>query len=791
MSGNFQRRLIYRRLGAVVAGILASAAAEAQDSKPNTVLEEIVVTAQKRQEKLQDVPIAITVVGEEQLNNQHIYSINDLARTTPALEMIQAFGGPGGGGQIRGIGTQSFTRSAEGAVGVVLDGVPQGNVNTSNIFDMQRVEVLRGPQGTLFGLTSSAGVINMVTVAPDPSKFEAKVHLDYSDKGTAGSKFGEQTIRGVVNVPVGESSALRLSATGDKTTGVQYNETTDEDTVSKDYSVRLRYRMQASDNIEMNLIADYDKFTANYGSPAFNYVSASPYLTTQLAACGIVPSYANQSRCPVNPQEDNSKTYGASAQFDIGAGNYDLTSITAFRKRTGGPLSMDIMGLPSVYLNVVAPPGPENDVQIFQSGGTSAASQFSQELRIASPAGERLEYVAGLFYSDYEAKSGVTPGGAFNVRIHLITPPTFQPTIIPAVTSGTFTETSNKSTAAFGQMTFHATESLGLIAGLRYTRQSITDQASANIYAPISATNQPTYGDLDEDNVSGRLGLQYKFNPDLSGYASAVRGYKGPQVSPASQGNEPTVIAAELPTSFEVGMKGAFLDGKLGIDANIFYTDVKDYQGQRCRVNSIGALACTPETVSSVVTKGVELSIYGEPLTGLALNGGFIYNEAEYPSGWTGYNPDDLRDPVPDTMIGKTDLSDQQIVGVPKTKFNLAADYSFPLGSVQGFLGADTVYKSDMRLGPTGDSRFVYPAHWTTGARLGVRSSNDSWSVMLFGRNLGDDHEPITLFGGPSFTAPHPGNPDPALANGFVNGVSGWMTPASLRQVGLSIDLKF
>jgi hypothetical protein len=118
------------------------------------------------------VPIAITVVNAEQLEQQQIYSIEDLARTTPALEMIQAFGGPGGGGQVRGISTVTFSQTAEAAVGIVVDGVPQGNVNTNDIFDVERVEVLRGPQGTLFGLTTSAGVINMTTQAPKIGEFE-------------------------------------------------------------------------------------------------------------------------------------------------------------------------------------------------------------------------------------------------------------------------------------------------------------------------------------------------------------------------------------------------------------------------------------------------------------------------------------------------------------------------------------------------------------------------------------------------------------------------------------------
>jgi iron complex outermembrane recepter protein len=783
-------RNMHRGLGFVVAAVLAVTAAHAETpaAQSATVLDEIVVTAQKRVEKLQDVPIAITVVGAEQLQNQHVYTLTDLARTTPALEMIQAFGGPGGGGQIRGIGTQSFTRSAEGAVGVVLDGVPQGNVNTRNIFDMQRVEVLRGPQGTLFGLTSSAGVINMVTVAPDFSKFEGRAHFDYSNKDGAGSNFGEQTLRGVVNIPIGGSSALRVSATGDKTTGVQDNKTTGKDNVANDYSVRARYRLKTSGGLEMNLIADFDRLTQDYADPSFTYISANPYLTAQLAACGITPAYENQSRCPATQPGDDSKTYGYSAQFDLALNNFDLTSISAYRRRSGGPSAADIMGLPSKFHNVVVP-GPTNDTQIYSTGGTSSGRQMSQEFRIASLAGSKLEYVAGLFYSDYQANNGVMQGGAFNVRIYLITPPAFQPFILPAVTSGTFTETTNKSWAAFGQTTYHVNEQLGLIAGLRYTSQKINDQGSANIYAPVSPTNQPVSGSVDETNVSGRLGVQYKFNPAMTGYVTAVRGYKGPQVSPASQGNPPTIIAPEIPVSYELGLKGAVLDGKLGIDFNVFHTDVQDYQGQRCRVNSVGLLACTPESIPSVVTKGFELSLYGQPAEGLHLNGGFIYDEATYPTGWTGYNPNDLRDPVPNTMVGRTDLSEKQIVGVPLTKFNLAADYSFALGSsLRGFISADTVYKSEMRLGPTGDPRFLYPSHWITGMQLGVRGDDNRWNVTLFGRNLGDDHEPITIFGGPSFTST---NTDPAQPNGYVNGVSGWMTAQSLRQVGLSLEVNF
>jgi iron complex outermembrane recepter protein len=263
------------------------------------VLEEVIVTAQKRPEKLQDVPIAVTVVGAEQLQAQRVYTVADLARTAPSLEMIQAFGGPGGGGQIRGVGTQSFTRSAEGAVGIVVDGVPQGNVPNNAIFDISRVEVLRGPQGTLFGLTSSAGVINMETVAPNPDRFSGMAHVDFSDGGTAGSNFGQQTLRAAFNAPLTADSALRISVNGNRYKGVERNAATGQDNVQKDIAVRARYLWNASDAVTVNLIADYDKRQQNYFDPQFVYVDVpvgSP-LAAQLAACGIVASYSNNSRC--------------------------------------------------------------------------------------------------------------------------------------------------------------------------------------------------------------------------------------------------------------------------------------------------------------------------------------------------------------------------------------------------------------------------------------------------------------------------------------------------------------
>src|SRR6204780_918282 len=260
-------------------------------------LAEIVVTAEKRSEKLKDVPVPVTVVTGPQLADQHIYSIAGLARTTPALEMVQAFRARGGGGQIRGIGTNSFSPAAEGAVGIVVDDVPQGDVNITNLYDLQRIEVLKGPQGTLFGLTAPAGVINITSAAPDPSKFMTSAHIDYSDDGKFGSKFGEETERAVLNAPLSDNAAIRLAVSDDRTKGVQVNNYTGDDNISTEWGGRLRFLLKATDDLTINLSADYDRRGQNYNDPEFDYVSANPALTQQLAACGITPSYQNQARC--------------------------------------------------------------------------------------------------------------------------------------------------------------------------------------------------------------------------------------------------------------------------------------------------------------------------------------------------------------------------------------------------------------------------------------------------------------------------------------------------------------
>jgi len=519
------------------------------------------------------------------------------------------------------------------------------------------------------------------------------------------------------------------------------------------------------------LIADYDRRGQNYNDPQFNYVSANAALAGELAGCGITASYSNNARCGSNANDLNYRNYGASAQVDYDIGTATLTSITGYRKQITAPNDFDPQGLAAEF------------EQIVSIGQSSAGRQFTQELRIASNGQQTVDYVGGLFYSSYSAGTAYRPGGGFFVGTFDLPPTPFMPPpfpFTPFVTTVTSTDTTNKSEAAFGQATYHVTEQLGLIGGLRYTHQTLTDFTSANLVPP--ALTPAMFGALTKDNVSGKLGVQYKVNPDLTSYFTVTRGYKGPQVTPAAEGSAQSVVGAEIPTAFELGIKGSALEHQLGWDADVFYSRVHDYQGQSCSINPVGALVCIGQSVSQVTTKGVELNAFGKIFPGLTVNAGYIYDEAEYPNGYTGYDPNNL-------VGGTTDMSHLQLVGVPKNKVSLSGEYSFALAErAQGFFEADTVYKSAMRLGPTADPRFVFPQNWNSGLRFGVRSPDDTWSIALFARNIGKDREPVTLFGGPSFTPP---GANPLAPLGAINGVSGWTTANSLRQVGITINAKY
>ena len=290
------------------------------------------------------MPISITVANQAQLERQQVNTVNDLNRIAPSLEIQAAPGqNTGGGGYIRGIGTQTFGAGSVASVGLVVDQVSQGNANIGDLFDIARVEVLKGPQGTLFGLTTSAGVINITTNAPDPTGFSARVRTELSNEGTAGSKFGNQIVQGLVNIPLSADAAIRISGVGNFRQGPSRNALTGDYNDINRYGGRARLLWQPTDALTFNLIGDWTKSVARNGGDFFTFVkTGGPGLvfgqipddagiTARLASCGVTVGEGNRNYCTNQRFTERTYNFGGSFQVDYDAGPLTLTNITSYR----------------------------------------------------------------------------------------------------------------------------------------------------------------------------------------------------------------------------------------------------------------------------------------------------------------------------------------------------------------------------------------------------------------------------------------------------------------------------
>ena len=737
----------------------------AQDATPQQAADaadansDIIVTAQRKAEKVTEVPISITVANQAQLERQQVNTMNDLNRVAPSLEIQQAPGqNTGGGGAIRGIGTQTFSAGAVASVGVVVDQVSQGNANISDLFDVGRIEVLKGPQGTLFGLTTSAGVINITTNAPDPSGFSARVRTELSNAGTAGSKFGNQVIQGVVNIPLASNAAIRISGVTNLRQGVNKNALTGDYNDNDRYGVRGRLLWEPTERLTVNLIGDYTKSRAENGGDFFTFVQTSGPgtalggllrdsvgITARLASCGVTPGEGNQKYCSGSSYVGRTENYGGSLQLDYEADPFTLTSVTAYRKssETGFGAATNVFR------------GDPLELQVGNGAVNRKLSLFTQELRISSPADQFLEYTAGVFYSNQKQTRDPE-----SLSVSVVP---FPGLTIPIVRNpGADLDIQDESLAVFGQGTFHLSPSLRLIAGGRYT----TDRLSMDRYDYFTPADPFSRTILDVQKFSWRLGAQYDLARDMMIYATASRGFKGGQIAIPSAPAKPFVVLPEIPMAYEAGLKTTLFGGWVA-DLSVFYQKIKNFQAQQCTVDSTAVISCVQTNINGVKSRGAEINFFGKVFEGLSLNTGFIYAKATYPTNFIGTDG--------------TNIGGSQLAYAPKYKFTLSGEYEAPVtGRLNGFVAADTVWKSRVRYEANSNSLTTFRSHWLVGGRIGLRTDDNRYSVAVFGRNLFNVHEPSLM------QSDFPYTTDQREQN--IGAIYG---PQSFRQVGISFDAKF
>lgn len=732
-----------------------TAEAEARDT------DVITVTARKREESLLNVPVPVSVATQAQLEREQIRGVDDLQRITPALEVSQTAGGEANGGaRIRGLGTGVFNASVSPSVAFVIDDVSQGNISFPLLFDMAQVEVLRGPQGTLFGQGASAGVIKIATVNPTFDRVKVNGGFEFADKGTAGSEFGNQVFSAGVNLPLGDKVALRVAGQYQRETGLQRNTFTNRDNKITDFGIRAKLLFEPSDGTKIRLSAEYAKRIDD----AWNFFTAilpgtDAAVNAQYAACGVTPSLRAEQYCSEFPGYETKTIFGASLRIEQElSDNLDLISITSYRQRRFRTDSVDYTR------RVGANSANRENIQTF-------SKQLSQEINL-NYKGEGFDVIVGGIYQHFTSLSSPTISGPFNqttpgnrigfsvcpyggnFRIPVPFPPGRGSVLtntgcIPFVfgfTNGIpnptvrfeLDDTKNSTAAIFADATVNLSDKLDVFGGLRYSHFENTTGVAYDSLTPTSS------GSIKDNNVSGRLGLSYKASSTTSFYASAARGYKPPATVIALNNPLPKFLKPEESTAFELG--GRVQVGRVLLSGNIFHTKVKNFQAQSQELVA-GQLLSTAKNIDAITSYGFEIGANGKVSDNLTINVGYQFNKATYAAGVCGN--DDL-DVAPANGVCDGNLGGQQVRNAPKHKLTLSGEYSVPVSSsLEMFATGNVVYKSAVRVEDYASPLYTYKAHELVNVGFGIRDANGAWNVSLFARNLTKEREPVAYLGTP------------------------------------------
>ena len=685
------KRMISKLVAAsLLSGALYSPVSFSQEGE-TIVLEEIIVTARKRQESLQDVPIAISAFNAEAIERQHLDTVADLEKFIPNTDFgAISFAGQALAATIRGIGFSDFEKSFEPAVGVSIDGVFQAFSTNSAIdsFDLESVEVLRGPQGTLFGRNTVGGVINIQRSRPTE---EAGLKL-----GTRFNSVGGEEILLVANTgEIGDSLSTKFWAFNKQDETFAVNRLTgspDDQTDNTSFGAAFLY--QPNDRFEA--LVSIDSFDDDsQGSPIYNFNTPGDlfcFLPNIIfgfnpqninAGCGSESGdIALESDLALFTRAVPfiSTSEGTSATVEI---NYDisenlrLTSITGFRE-TDEQLLNEGLGGPNIAIPVG--PGVSVEFPLLFTNRIQDSEQFSQELRLAGEIGNNLTYVAGVYYLDaeYSLTGGEFPDGSFGTA--------------QAFGSVSGNDTYDQTTEAFAVFvdgTYQVNDRFSISGGLRYSdetkdalRTFILDPAN-----PISSGERSA----SFDEVSGRLIFQYDFSDNVSAFGGYSRGFRSGGFNGRAQSVD--VIGpfdSEIVDGLEAGLRAEFFGNRLRVNPTIFTYDYTDKQEE----NSIAVGVLTQTTVqnaSEVDISGFELEVLGLVSPELTLRASLGLLDAEFSE----FLIPDLSDPTGQRVI---DVSDSRnLRSAPDSTFSIGATYTKPLfgGNSQLIFDASYNYQED------------------------------------------------------------------------------------------------
>jgi iron complex outermembrane receptor protein len=682
---------------------------QGKSDRKSDQLQEVVVTAQKKSENLLSVPVPVTAISGEDLINQNQLRLQDFYTNIPGLTVVT-----GGMGSpqltIRGLNTGGGNPTTA----LLIDDVPFGSSTTLgggltladlDPSDISRVEVLRGPQGTLYGANSVGGLVKYVTVDPSTAELSGGVQAGGSD--VAGGTGTGYNFRGFVNVPVSDDAAFRASAFSRKDPGYIDNINTGEDGVNRTYveGGRLAGLWRLTDDLSLKVSALYQE--SRQPGPFEIYPSLGG------------PGFYNNDI----PGADfyNSKAQAYSAILTAKLGGLALTSLTGYNVDTIRSSFDTTQGFPPGFINQYFP------VNGITFPSNSDTHKFTQEFRLASPGGQWLDWLAGAFYThEYDPSfegyfaADTTTGQIAGVGLG-----------VPAAL--TLSEY-----AAFTTLTFNLTDRLNIQLG---GRESKYEEASAvTEYGPLVPVFQGLPSPLVEPTIETSasaftylLTPQFKFSPNFMAYARLASGY-GPGGPNGSTTQILPAYGPEKTENYEIGTKGDFLDHTLSLDASVYYIKWQDIQVQ---IFDLAEHSVVYTNGSGAKSEGVEFKIDAKPLPGLTTAAWVAYDEAVLTAAF----------PPGAALLGINTEPGDRLPLSSKWSGNVSLQQDFGLTQRwNGFVGANVSYVGD-RLGSftgPGTPRQEFPAYWRTDLRAGV--TDHSWTANLFVNNVGDNRGQVGGF---------------------------------------------
>jgi iron complex outermembrane receptor protein len=711
---------------------------------------EVVVTAQKRTERLQDVPVAVSVLRGATLEQAARPSLESASQLVPSLNFLKSGTTLNQTIFLRGVGTATFSIAGEPSVSTVVDGVvfARSGEAFSDLIDVAQLEVLRGPQGTLFGKNASAGVINITTQMP---KFEnsGSVEASYFDRN-------EFRAKGMVNLPLSKDIAGRFTVFyGDYDGNIRNLATHSWVDGYRHYGGRAQFLYDPSSTLRVYVTADYHK---NNDDCCADIIATGP-----LTATGAPGSSLAFNALPT-PQGANSRTvnqnlvtstreegYGGSVQADLQLGKSSLTSITAYRKwnnteiRDGDWLDQAYVGFQQLHDY-----GPEH------------SDTFTQELRLTSPAEDVFSYVLGAYYSHAYSERLFTrsdivctaaPGAPAGVLIPCGSA-NANPSTFPTATAD-FGSTFNNF-ALFGQGTWRINQMFRLIGGLRYTYDKLevfhsrnTILAGPGISASFPVTPSgtgapaaPFTASTDNGNLSGKLALQAELTHDVMAYASYARGYKGPAYNVFFNltATGTNVIDPETSDAYEAGLKNTLLGGALTLNLDAFYAKYHNFQANNPDLVA-GVVVTRFTNAGEVSTRGAEADFNWRLAADTGLSGGVAYTDAHV----------DNFKAAPGAAASAIIPSGTPLGFAPKWKGSIAFDQRWRTGrSFDVFFGAQANFQTKQLSlfapDPVQRALGTIPSYSLVNAQLGI--GNNRWRLTAQVRNLFDEHYVAAIVNG-------------------------------------------